>query len=91
MKKIAFIVTFTGLLLPCKLRVYYGFLLNFILSPLNILRQLFVIITDIILFILLSFAYYLVIPVTLILRPKEEAHPKPVCESIGYKNIFRMF
>jgi len=91
MKKGAFIVTFVGLLLPYRLRVYYGFALNFILAPLKIAGQLLVLVNTAVLFVLLFFVYFLIMPVTVLLKPKEGIIPQPLNECVDGKNLFRMF
>lgn len=92
MKKGAFLVTFIGLQLPYRLRIYYGFLLNFILAPLNRIKQLGLILNQIILFILLFFVYYLVLPLTYLFKPKSKRSVvQKLDEKLTFDNLFRMF
>lgn len=91
MKKAAFIVTYIGLLLPYRLRIIYGFLLNFTLAPLNAIKQLLGMVNLAISFILFFLVYYLAIPVTKLLRQRRRLVLEPLNQRIGRQDIFRMF
>jgi len=92
MKKIDFIATYIGLLLPYRLRIYYGFLLNFLLWPLNALKQLYAAVNYLLISALLFFVYYIGIPITILLKPrKKELFLKSTYQEIGCDSIFRMF
>lgn len=92
MKKLDFIITYTGLLFPYRLRIYYGILLNFLVGPLNTLKQLWIAINRLFILALLSFVYYLAVPITILLRPRAKKMPfRTIRQEINHKNIFRMF
>lgn len=92
MRKTDFIATYIGLLLPYRLRIYYGFLLNFLLGPLNALKQLYIAVNYLLISSLLFFVYYIGIPITIILKPrKKELFSKSTCQDTGCDSIFRMF
>ena len=69
MKKIAFIVTYIGLLLPYRLRIYYGFLTNFILNSFktNLLVAINLI-SKVIVGVLCIIVYFVGLPITALLK-----------------------
>jgi len=91
MKKAAFLVTFFGLLLPYRLRVFYGFLLNFILAPLNLLVQFFGFLNQGILLILFSLIYFFIIPISILLKPKKAVVDITLNQEISKQDLFRIF
>ncbi|MFH2020937.1 MAG: hypothetical protein ABIJ34_05955 [archaeon] len=69
MKKLAFIITYIGMFLPYRLRIVYGFTVNFLLnSVLNHMRLLLRIIVMTISSIILFIIYFTVIPITILLQ-----------------------
>lgn len=94
MKKIDFLVTYIGLLLPYRLRAYYGLLLNFILAPFHMLRQFYNMLSHLVAFALLFLVYYAAIPMAILLRPRRKnALPGSICQAqeIDSGGIFRIF
>jgi len=81
MKKIAFIVSYIGLLLPYRLRIYFGIIINFILNPLKTNFLLVIkFISKVIMGLLCFVAYFIGLPMTILLKKlteKDEIFIKP--------------
>lgn len=90
------IICFFFLFLPYTLRGFFIFILHFILNNVtNKIRLLFTGINTFFSSILLFFAYFFLIPVTVLIRipflALRKRSPTPKGQDINFDNIFRMF